>query len=99
MYTGCRVHTRHPFIKRSQYLPGAVVKKRFIAGAVCPKCAAMDRLVVFEDTSGSVRECVECGYTDRQSNLESSEELQTRVNQTEDALDADEGIIPLKNIH
>lgn len=39
--------------------------KRFIAGAVCPQCAEMDKLVMFRDAEQqSVRECVRCGYRD-----------------------------------
>jgi uncharacterized metal-binding protein (TIGR02443 family) len=38
--------------------------KRFIAGAVCPRCAAQDRVVVFPEGERQRRECVECGFTD-----------------------------------
>ena len=37
-------------------------KRRFIAGAVCPRCAAMDKIVV--DQQSDARECVACGYTE-----------------------------------
>ncbi|GAB3325186.1 YheV family putative zinc ribbon protein [Haliea atlantica] len=37
--------------------------RRFIAGAVCPRCAAMDTILVDSDTD--CRECVECGFTDQ----------------------------------
>lgn len=56
--------------------------KRFIAGAVCPKCAAMDRLKAWQEEGIQYRECVECGFTDSMS-LEAPEELPTRVNQTQ----------------
>lgn len=36
-------------------------RARFIAGAVCPRCGAMDRLVLESDDS---RRCVACGYED-----------------------------------
>ncbi len=36
--------------------------RRFIAGAVCPRCGIMDRIVVSGD--GEERSCVECGFTD-----------------------------------
>ncbi|MDA9368488.1 YheV family putative metal-binding protein [Flavobacteriaceae bacterium] len=36
--------------------------RRFIAGAVCPRCAAMDRIVVHAD--GETRECIDCGFSD-----------------------------------
>ncbi len=38
------------------------VRKRFIAGAVCPQCDAEDRLVVFELNQIEYQECVACGY-------------------------------------
>lgn len=58
-----------------------MVQKRFIAGAVCPRCAEMDKLVMFNDAQGrQVRECVRCGYTDAMGD-DGPEELDTRVNQ------------------
>ena len=53
------------------------MKKRFIAGAVCPRCGEMDKLVV--DLEGDSRECVSCGYADQRSSQVQSE-LRTRVN-------------------
>jgi uncharacterized metal-binding protein (TIGR02443 family) len=38
------------------------VRRRFIAGAVCPSCRAQDRLVVEDGREGPVRRCVSCGY-------------------------------------
>lgn len=43
---------------------GLTIKKRFIAGAVCPDCGAQDRLVVEEMPDGKRRRCVSCGFTD-----------------------------------
>ncbi|MEE8057432.1 MAG: YheV family putative zinc ribbon protein [Pseudomonadales bacterium] len=67
------------------------IVKRFIAGAVCPRCAKMDKLVMYNDDRGrQVRECVRCGYrvvmTDdgpvtMNSKEPIPEELVTRVNQ------------------
>ncbi len=55
-------------------------KKRFIAGAVCPRCSKMDKLVVFRDSSDQqVRECVSCGYSDAMTE-NGPEEINTRVN-------------------
>ena len=57
--------------------------KRFIAGAVCPRCAAMDRLTMFTDDAGvQHRECVSCGFTDSQGGdgPSGNPELETRVN-------------------
>ncbi len=57
--------------------------KRFIAGAICPRCAEMDKITLFTDDKGDqVRECVACGYTDALSEVEqpAAPEIETRVN-------------------
>lgn len=36
--------------------------RRFIAGAVCPRCGLMDKIVV--EAGGEERLCVSCGFTD-----------------------------------
>jgi uncharacterized metal-binding protein (TIGR02443 family) len=43
-----------------------MTKKRFIAGAICPKCQAEDRLVVEEVDGTTQRRCVSCGFSDQQ---------------------------------
>lgn len=58
------------------------VKKRFIAGAVCPKCSAMDRVVMYREGDADFRECVECGFKDEMRLQSAPRELETRVNQT-----------------
>ena len=52
--------------------------RRFIAGAVCPRCGKMDKLVVDSDTEQ--RECVSCGFADARPS-ETPAEIKTRVNQ------------------
>ena len=37
-------------------------RRRFIAGAVCPRCALMDKIVVDLDTDQ--RFCVSCGFSE-----------------------------------
>jgi len=57
--------------------------KRFIAGAVCPRCAEMDKIMMFtDDADEQIRECVACGFTDAVSDAEkpADPELATRVN-------------------
>ena len=39
-------------------------RPRFIAGAVCPNCGAMDRLQVFGGNERQQRRCVSCGHED-----------------------------------
>ncbi|MHA7816443.1 MAG: YheV family putative zinc ribbon protein [Pseudohaliea sp.] len=52
-------------------------RRRFIAGAVCPRCAAMDRLVVDRDTDR--RECVACGFSEARPEPPAASEVPTRV--------------------
>lgn len=40
------------------------MKKRFIAGAKCPKCEAIDRIVMLTTTEDEWIECIECGYSE-----------------------------------
>ena len=55
--------------------------RRFIAGAVCPRCAEMDKIVMYSNENGQFRECVACGFADREGDSEPAvAELQTRVN-------------------
>ena len=39
-------------------------RPRFIAGAVCPACGAMDRLQVLGSGDRRLRRCVACGHED-----------------------------------
>ena len=54
--------------------------KRFIAGAVCPKCAEMDRLVSYTNEDGTFKECVACSFIEKQIVQIETNELDTRVN-------------------
>lgn len=56
------------------------MKRRFIAGAVCPSCEEMDKVVMFDADGKRWRECVACGFKDALIE-QPQEELKTRVNQ------------------
>lgn len=60
--------------------PKSSPKRRFIAGAVCPRCSAMDTIVV--DRESDLRECVACGFSDPRpkDNRAAAAEPPTRVN-------------------
>lgn len=63
-------------------MSGFKSQRRFIAGAVCPRCAAMDKIVV--DMETDQRECVACGFnearpSDTNAGGVSAQELPTRV--------------------
>ncbi|MGI1679421.1 MAG: YheV family putative metal-binding protein [Cellvibrionaceae bacterium] len=68
-------------------------KRRFIAGAVCPRCSSMDTIMMFQDEGVDIRQCVECDFEEKahfdSQNVSSKEsvstsaiekELPTRVN-------------------
>jgi len=40
------------------------MKKRFIAGAKCPKCEATDRIVMLTTAEDEWIECIECSYSE-----------------------------------
>lgn len=54
-------------------------RRRFIAGAVCPRCGAMDRIVIDLDTDQ--RECVACDFSEARPGTAAgaAAELPTRV--------------------
>ncbi|MCX2830847.1 YheV family putative zinc ribbon protein [Microbulbifer thermotolerans] len=54
-------------------------KKRFIAGAVCPRCGQMDRIVNYRQNDKNYRECIACGFKDEIRLQSSPRELATRV--------------------
>lgn len=55
-------------------------KRRFIAGATCPDCAAQDTLVNYHDKENKYRECVDCGFKDEIRFSPRIGEIKTRVN-------------------
>lgn len=72
--------------------------KRFIAGAVCPRCGEMDCIRTYRDDEKEYKECVRCDYEDSMR-LDGQaepgvEELETRVNK-DDVLVLDEDTQPL----
>ncbi|QJR80836.1 YheV family putative metal-binding protein [Alteromonas pelagimontana] len=46
------------------------MKRRFIAGAVCPKCQAVDTITLFMENNVEKLECVKCGYSEAQTDQE-----------------------------
>ncbi|GGY88367.1 hypothetical protein GCM10011613_36770 [Cellvibrio zantedeschiae] len=61
-------------------------KRRFMAGAVCPRCSKMDSIVVYNLDGKDFRECVSCDFKEEMRINIATGELETRVNQVrEDA--------------
>lgn len=58
------------------------MRRQFIAGAQCPECNAMDKIVLLRADNGSQRrECIACGFADGLDQLGAAADLPTRVNQ------------------
>ncbi len=55
------------------------LRRRFIAGAVCPRCSLMDKIVVDLDTDK--RECVSCGFTDSRPGNQAAEQQTKSIGQ------------------
>ncbi|GEN26178.1 hypothetical protein HCU01_41270 [Halomonas cupida] len=72
------------------------VKKRFIAGVVCPRCAEMDRIRAWEQNGIRYRECVSCDFFEQLAIEDDAiDELSTRVNQSREASPNDQ-VQPVK---
>lgn len=56
------------------------MKRRFIAGAMCPACEQLDKIVMYDADDKRWRECVACGFKDELTE-QPQQELKTRVNQ------------------
>ncbi|HQQ62066.1 MAG TPA: YheV family putative zinc ribbon protein [Pseudomonadales bacterium] len=59
------------------------IPRRFIAGARCTQCQALDKVVMYRKDGQQYRECVACGYVDAMQFEQNFRELETRVNRTE----------------
>lgn len=58
-------------------------KRRFVAGAVCPRCSVMDKIRVYHLDGKDYRECVACGFSEEMRLNIAPGELQTRVNHSQ----------------
>ena len=61
-------------------MSGFKTTRRFIAGAVCPRCSQMERIVVDMETDR--RECVACGFRDERPEDKLAREVPNRVSRT-----------------
>ena len=62
-------------------------KRRFMAGAVCPRCSSMDTIVVFNLDGKDFRECVSCDFKEEMRLNIATSELETRVNHSDEHQD------------
>ncbi|EPX1413345.1 YheV family putative zinc ribbon protein [Cronobacter sakazakii] len=59
------------------------VRKRFIAGAVCPKCQAQDSLAMWRENQVDIVECVKCGHQMREAD---KKEVREKVRKDEQVI-------------
>ena len=72
-------------------------KRRFMAGAVCPRCSQMDTIVVYNIDGKDFRECVSCDFKEEMRLNIATSELQTRVNHNDHHEDVQViNILPVK---
>ncbi len=63
------------------YVPESVhAARRFVAGAVCPRCGEMDKTVLIREAETERRECIACGFSEGGEERDIAEPA-TRVNQ------------------
>lgn len=73
-----------------------MVQRRFIAGAVCPRCGELDKIVIVIGDDSQKRECIQCGFSDDQPELPQTEEPKTRVSRAKSRMiDTDEQVVQL----
>ena len=46
------------------------IKKRFVAGAKCPKCNAKDSILLFKENGIETVECTDCDYREQQTDIQ-----------------------------
>ncbi len=71
------------------------VKKRFIAGAVCPRCSEMDKLMMYKEDEKNFRECISCGFKDEMRFQQQTRELETRVNLSQEIKKSETQVLTL----
>ena len=56
--------------------------KRFVAGAKCPQCQAVDKVMMFRKGGIQYQACVSCGYKEEMVFERTFREIEPRVNRT-----------------
>ncbi|NIF24186.1 MULTISPECIES: YheV family putative zinc ribbon protein [Pantoea] len=51
------------------------MRKRFIAGAVCPQCQQKDTLALWRENNVDVVECVKCGHQMREADKQAKSQV------------------------
>ena len=54
------------------------MRKRFIAGAVCPHCLEKDTLAMWRENNVDVVECVKCGHQMREADKQVRDQVRSQ---------------------
>ncbi|QPG05590.1 YheV family putative metal-binding protein [Salinimonas marina] len=57
-------------------------RRRFIAGATCPNCKALDTIMLYFENNMEKIKCVECDYQENQTD----EKVQSSTRENEDVI-------------
>ena len=68
------------------------MNKRFISGAQCPQCNAMDKLVIYEKDGRDHFECVACGHIQVRPTVEELQQMSQQAEPVQDHNDKAEVI-------
>lgn len=71
------------------------IKKRFIAGAICPRCREIDKIVMYSNDGTDYRECVACDFSDKSHFKPHVKEMQTRVNTSPEELEEQTQVVKI----
>ncbi|MEJ2419684.1 MAG: YheV family putative metal-binding protein [Exilibacterium sp.] len=72
-------------------------KHRFLAGAVCPSCGALDKIVVYNVEGKDYRECKVCAFKEEMHFAPLVSELDTRVTHHEQYEKGETQVLQFKN--
>ena len=56
------------------------IKKRFVAGATCPKCRALDTIMLYFENNVEKLQCVKCNYSESQTDKKIAKATRTSEN-------------------
>lgn len=71
-------------------------KKRFIAGAKCPACQALDRVVMYSLPEREWIECVDCGHRENRPDAVPAKTVTALATDASTVVGAEPGIVQFR---
>jgi len=72
--------------------------RRFVAGAKCPKCQALDKVRMYRKDGVQYQECVSCGHQESMAYERQFRELETRVNRTAEEKEQETAVVKILDL-